>query len=465
MFNSSPAKPHGAMDFSMFGSVADQAKARLASRGLTPEDVKAGRGVTTPDQIKFDDPERVNGGYLGGLVGSLKPDVAETVANAILPVGGPMVVRSYRAATNLPQHPDAVDVTSAALKTAGLPDYAGISRESYHRGEANQSRADMYGAATPPVALAAAGAAAKMLPEGAISETAGHASYGKIFGADADPAAVDAVVPRLVAERRIVGNVDDLAQHGARIEQAAKDAAPAGRLVARPPGSDAPPVLHAADGSPLVEAPHVPGPDEQFGSTLRTLAENAPQSKGGTVGGLVSAGVGYIAHKLLPGNWFIPGAAEAVGAAKLGKAVFTSPLFRTTLGVVKNSFANALRTGDTTTALGIAAKIAGGQNLDDQFGHDRAVYGAVDNAYAQADGNASVARQILHGQEAVYVNPDGSEVAVPGHVVRSFVNALPSTDLQHSDSGMAQSDAQGGQATDGRQAVVPAAPVMRGAAR
>jgi hypothetical protein len=138
--------------------------------------------------------------------------------------------------------------------------------------------------------------------------------------------------------------------------------------------------------------------------------------------------------------------------AEIGKAVYDSPLFKSTTPSTKSAFASALRAGDIQRALALSAGFVGGQGLDDEYGHDPAIHAAVDDAFAKANGNPMVARQLLHAQEAVYVNPDGTEIRVPHHVVSSFVNAIPNTNLQHADTGVAPGNAQGGQAPTGRQA-------------
>lgn len=384
MFGDATTAPPPAknLDLSMFGSVADRARQSLALRNLTPEDVKAGKGLTTPEQIQFNEPTTVNGGYIGGLVRSIKPDLVEIASNAVAPIIGPQMVRAVRAVravAPLVEHHAPADIASAALKVGGLPDYPAIASESYHRGEANQSRSDMYGEATLPVVAAAAGLAAKVLPKGA--------------------------------------------------PMAAEPVPEPPSLIERPRGSTAEPLLYTASGDPLIDAPK--------------LAAPAPTPTSAT---------SYLWRKFAR---LIPGVDKAITAAEIGKAVYESPLFRTTTPTTKGAFANALKTNAIPAALALGSKIVGGEGLADEYGHDTAVHAAVDDAFAKADGNPMIARQLLHAQEAVYVNPDGSEVRIPGHVFNSFVNAIPNTNLQHTNSGVDASNAQSGQAQSGRAANLP----------
>ena len=132
----------------------------------------------------------------------------------------------------------------------------------------------------------------------------------------------------------------------------------------------------------------------------------------------------------------------------------TNPLWRTTSAVIKSDLAKALRSKDFTRVSDIAAKVIGGMGLDDDFGHDAAVFDAVSTSFREANGNPDAARQILSGKKIVYENADGSEVEVPFAVTRSFINQIDWSAPNH-DLGMAQGDAQGGQDQAGRTGGIP----------
>ena len=92
----------------------------------------------------------------------------------------------------------------------------------------------------------------------------------------------------------------------------------------------------------------------------------------------------------------------------------------------------------------ISAKLMGGMGLDDDFGHDAAVFDAVSTAFREANGKPDVARQILSGKKIVYENADGSEFEVPFAVSRSFIGQID-WNAPNNALGMAQGDAQGWQ--------------------
>lgn len=89
--------------------------------------------------------------------------------------------------------------------------------------------------------------------------------------------------------------------------------------------------------------------------------------------------------------------------------------------------------------------------IADDFGHDEAVRQVIGDAYTQAGGDRHLASQILAGKEAVYLNPDGTEVKVPFHVSRALYNSADRIYQNHL-SGVGSRNAQSGQDPTGRQA-------------
>jgi hypothetical protein len=153
-------------------SIADQARASLAKQNLTPEQVKAGGGVTSPDDITFDPPKQTNGGFLHGIRDSFSLlEHPLDALDASLDGAAQFTVMGDR-------EPTAADVPVAG-QVLGYPSaVAQTAKESYQRGAANESRADMYGQVTGTGLQFAAGAAlGKKLPkvpatvrEGGINE-------------------------------------------------------------------------------------------------------------------------------------------------------------------------------------------------------------------------------------------------------------------------------------------------------
>jgi len=138
-------------------SVADAATARLAARGLTPAAVKAGAGVTTPDQITFQEPPSR---FLSGVGSAINPlnlvrmDPVTKTLIALTGHGDMPGQQGIRAAQARGETPGLSDLASGFLQEAGLPDPIGTAKESYHRGEANQTRSDLYGGVAGAAALA-----------------------------------------------------------------------------------------------------------------------------------------------------------------------------------------------------------------------------------------------------------------------------------------------------------------------
>jgi hypothetical protein len=114
------------------------------------------------------------------------------------------------------------------------------------------------------------------------------------------------------------------------------------------------------------------------------------------------------------------GAAIAEAPIVVAKVV-QSPLWKTTSGVVKTSLGRALQAGDMATVTNIAAKVLGGVNLEDAYGHDQALYD-LHQSLPQNDPKAL--HQALQDHQAVYMNQDGTSVAVPFNVQKQTYDAI-----------------------------------------
>ena len=158
-------------------SVADTARARLSDRGLTPEAVKAGQGITSPSEIQFAPSKSVNGGFIGGLVSNPLAGVVDSVKEKIAAGHGPLVPLEMAAELTIPNIP-------------------AIAKESYRRGEANESTADMYGQVAQGAALAAG---PKVLGKMAPTRAKAVAQYAKVI----DPKGENPSLAMEMAERLI----------------------------------------------------------------------------------------------------------------------------------------------------------------------------------------------------------------------------------------------------------------------
>lgn len=116
------------------------------------------------------------------------------------------------------------------------------------------------------------------------------------------------------------------------------------------------------------------------------------------------------------------GAAVGVGVAEapfVMKEIVQSPLWRTTSGVVKTSLGKAMQAQDFATVTNVAAKVLGGVNLEDAYGHDQALFALMKSVPAGAD-----LHQTLQDHDAIYVQPDGSHVQVPFAIQKRAYDAI-----------------------------------------
>lgn len=115
-------------------SVAEQARASLASHGLTPEQVKAGQGVTKPEEIKFEQPK--GPGLMSGAGHSL-----DWLLHPLDTLDA-----SLDSASNLTVMGKREPKLSDMGPVLGYPGaVADTAREASRRGAANESTADMTG--------------------------------------------------------------------------------------------------------------------------------------------------------------------------------------------------------------------------------------------------------------------------------------------------------------------------------
>jgi hypothetical protein len=137
-----------------------------------------------------------------------------------------------------------------------------------------------------------------------------------------------------------------------------------------------------------------------------------PGSVGGKIGAMVGGPVG-----------------AAVGVAvseapAVVSAVVQSPLFRATSGVVKTALGRAMQTQSMATVTNIAAKVLGGVNLEDKYGHDDALFNLMQQIPTDVQTNPPALHQALQDYTAVYVNPDASSVQVPNNLMKSTIEQL-----------------------------------------
>lgn len=165
-------------------SVADTARMRLASGmgvhgapPLTPEGVKAGRGVTTPEQIQTQPPKEVNGGFGGGFMQAIKNAPRSFAEGA-----APSLTQPVNTAIDLAK---GVPFRQAITQNSPSGQGAAVVDEAMRRGAANESTADMYGNVAGNAAmLAATKGVAEIIPEmPAVAERAATRGRNAQIGA------------------------------------------------------------------------------------------------------------------------------------------------------------------------------------------------------------------------------------------------------------------------------------------
>lgn len=178
-------------------------------------------------------------------------------------------------------------------------------------------------------------------------------------------------------------------------------------------------------------------------------AERQPITKGAIKRGVIEAVIGGAAkmigvpHSVIAG---VLGGSELVGIAR---KIATNPLWQTTSSVIKTDLAKALAAGDTSGVVSIGARVMGGLNLEDDFGHDAALHDVVTGAMGLASGDPDMARQIVAGKKVVYENADGSTVEVPHHIVTGLLGQI-GWSVRNDSGAMAPRDGENAQDQAGR---------------
>jgi hypothetical protein len=191
-------------------------------------------------------------------------------------------------------------------------------------------------------------------------------------------------------------------------------------------------------------------PEQQAAMKLAPTAQKPSPILARSLGAHGAATVaGYVGHALGGPTGAAIGAG-AVEAAMLAKRIMTNPLARTLQAAAKSKLASALRSGDVATLAQIGARVLNGNDLNDEYGHDQAVWDVVNSAHTEAGGDPQIARQILATKEPLYVTPAGDEIRPPYHIIQAFRNQVGGN-VPNNVAGMAARDAKGGQASTGRQ--------------
>lgn len=164
--------------------------------------------------------------------------------------------------------------------------------------------------------------------------------------------------------------------------------------------------------------------DQQGADTLAAAMPSKAAPANGLGRDLGAAAVG----SLVKG---IPGAQAAVGMMEAGsimQRMVQSPLWKTTSAVVKKQVGQAMMDGDFQKVAAIGAQVLGGENLDDEHGHDAALHGLINSVTQGQHVPPDQLQQLLQGHIGLYANPNGTTVEVPHHVLQQTFQQLTTGD-------------------------------------
>lgn len=418
-------------------SVADTARARLASRGLTPEEVKAhpaeamrpkwgdvdsgiheiiGEVTGRP----YDDgsgyvyaPRTEDRGFVGEGLAQLNPK--EILTN---------MVRSERDRLNRLRNGEMSPADVAPL----LPDFAGIAKESYRRGEQGESHAGMYGSLAGNVALSELLAApGRLIGKAPGKIAAAEAAYKEAITSPETAPLAESLASKMM-DRRVV--FDDPVALSKKAESAAGKATAAREVI--------PPAKASELGDPATLARgkqrRALADEAKFQSDLQTIADSIPERKTAKNilkdnAKMAAKGFGLdTAAAIIPGasHLAIPGIImEGIATIKTLYELPKTTLWRTASAVAKREFNAALAKGNHALAANIGAGIATGAFATDDFGHRAAINALAEESNAVAP---SVRNQVIASKRGFYANPDGRVIEIPRNVMSALHGSVMVTE-------------------------------------
>lgn len=351
-------------------SAATTARSRLASRGLTLEQIKSGK-YTDPG-FKYT-PRTTDGGLLTNLGRTLNPkEIAAGLGNqatnlmmhTIDPLGSdPALPEDERTSRG-------VDMTDL-----GAPDLPAIYQEATRRGEQGESLAGMYGGALGQALLTGAGmGAGRLIRNAPARAAAAEAQYAEATGAHG-PTFGPKPITREMMDRGIVVSANPAEQAATHRTSAAainaeRAAIPGARAVRGSAGRFQPDPAAATNATERAALKTKAQTEAHIAQILEAIPETrtALSATGKGAGqfaksrltmasGLVAAGTGWSPTGLLSVG---PVAATHL-LWSISKELVKTNQWRTAAPIYKLRFANALMVGDADLAAATGALIASGQ--------------------------------------------------------------------------------------------------------
>lgn len=409
-------------------SVADTAAARLASRGLTPEAIKANPSlaVSSPDDFQYTsaiprpgalDYLGAAGGALAGMIPTENPTNPAAMASMIANTAAGYARDSVQADIDFSNDPvrRRIQKTTAAIPVVGgiAHDLLQPSFVAPEREPRPDERLDAMGAAVQVGALAGPGALKGTLAKGSGMAARAESAYAGI----AEPPLTETMA-RQMMDRGIKGSAEKIAANASKAEQAAIATKEA--LIRDNPMPERYRSTPARRG--VMGQVRSAGDEAKFQADVQTVAESI--KKPTTTGGNILTGkVGKIAR-------MVPGVDAAMHIAGTVKALYEFPgttAFKTTTALWRRKFGQAMSQGDHALAAEIGAGIATGALAVDDFGH-RAVITQLAQEAEQA--GPELRRQVVASKKFFYTDPSGGTVEIPHNVASAMTDA----DVSEADS-------------------------------
>jgi hypothetical protein len=448
---------------------AISARSRLSNRGLSPEDVKAGRGTvqSTPSTLDeflafdteygFDDLALDALGKLGSLA---KGIVTPNIGSSALPMpfdplsmGLDTIGRRAKAQQDFPNEP-----VRQGVMTALAPPGANVVGDLIQPSMVAPEREP-----TPGERGAAAGASVELgfaaMPAGAKGSAASNTAmagraesqYANALSREIDAAAS---VPQ---QAGFATGAPSAAKLKATVKKYTPQMMDAGVKFSGDAAADASTFGEAATAARSKAASLAPRTakgqiargsasgervalmnDAATMDAARKIAEALPKANtlrnvvtgfvhgqfGGTMfgGGLVADA----AQMLIPGAGPISTAMKALSLTKLLAEVTRTRYWKTAVPIVKRQFGQAMAKGDYLLASDVALGILGGSLAAEEFGHRQLVTQLSDELAPL--GSPELRRQVLGGKRYVYVQPNGQQIPVPRAIGMAFANAANLTE-------------------------------------
>lgn len=408
-------------------TVAEQAGARLAARGLSGDAIKANPAlaVSSPDDFRHTQTVAQPGvmDYLGAAGGALArmiptsdPTSAMSIAQSAAQSGAAFAQDYVQAAMDFPNAP--VRRTTQRI-AAAVPLVGGIAHDilqpsfvAPEREPRPDERLSAMGAAVQAGTLALPAALKGSAAAGPRIAAAAERSYAGIT----EPPLTESMARQMMDRRMVVRDGNTMRTNAVAAEQAALDTR--GALARDNPlpnrWRSTPARREAAQQIMSAEA------EAKFQADLQVVADTI---KAPAHGGNILTGTAGRVLSMIPG---VDTAARVAGTIRDLQAFPKTAAYKSATALAKRDFGHAMSAADHALAADIGAAIASGALAVDEFGHRAAVRAL--SAETEALPTPELRRQAIAGKTYAYADPDGRVTEIPRNVLSGFVNAVRLTE-------------------------------------